>query len=159
MSAGGHAPGEHSSVGEVGLHAHAIAEDRAAGERARGIDRNDPDAQAARAQLRDQPIDQRTLARARRAGDADEVRAPGARKNPPDQLRPCSGLVFDQTDGAGDRAWVALQDALGERRTCRCGGGLGHCPSSWRAMTSRWISLVPSPMVSSFTSRKYFSAG
>ena len=27
------------------------------------------------------------------------------------------------------------------------------------AMTNRWISLVPSPIVVSFTSRKYFSAG
>ena len=31
--------------------------------------------------------------------------------------------------------------------------------SSWRAMTSRWISLVPSPIVVSLTSRKNFSAG
>ena len=31
--------------------------------------------------------------------------------------------------------------------------------SNCRAMTSRWISLVPSPIVVSFTSRKYFSAG
>jgi hypothetical protein len=31
--------------------------------------------------------------------------------------------------------------------------------SSRRAITRRWISLVPSPMVNSLTSRKYFSAG
>ena len=38
------------------------------------------------------------------------------------------------------------------------GGGLGNpvrhqSLSNWRAMTRRWISLVPSPMVQSFTSR------
>ena len=37
--------------------------------------------------------------------------------------------------------------------------GAAHRVSSWRAMTSRWISLVPSPIVVSFTSRKNFSAG
>ena len=36
---------------------------------------------------------------------------------------------------------------------------VGHCPlKSWRAMTRRWISLVPSPMVQILASRKYFSA-
>ena len=34
-----------------------------------------------------------------------------------------------------------------------------YAARNWRAMTSRWISLVPSPMVVSFTSRKNFSAG
>ena len=46
---------------------------------------------------------------------------------------------------------IARQHAVGERRV--------RSDSSCRAITSRWISLVPSPMVVSLTSRKYFSAG
>ena len=65
---------------------------------------------------------------------------------------PCGDFVFDQADGARHGARIPLEDAIGQR------GAFGHA-SSCRAMTSRWISLVPSPIVSSFTSRKYFSAG
>ena len=75
-----------------------------------------------------------------------------------DELGAFGRLVLDQADRARDRARIALQYAIGERRsdvarrTC-------HWLSSCRAMTRRWISLVPSPIVSSLTSRKYFSAG
>ena len=61
-------------------------------------------------------------------------------------------FVLDQRDGAGHGAGIARQHAFGQRRR-------HERDSSWRAMTSRWISLVPSPMVVSLTSRKYFSAG
>ena len=80
---------------------------------------------------------------------------PGAAEDAADHFGSVRGFIFDQADGAGDGAGIAAQDALGQRDR----RGVRHDVSSWRAMTSRWISLVPSPMVSSFTSRKYFSAG
>jgi hypothetical protein len=55
-------------------------------------------------------------------------------------------FVLDERNRARNRPRIARQNAVGE-----C-----HRDKSWRAMTSRWISLVPSPMVVSFTSRKYF---
>jgi hypothetical protein len=53
---------------------------------------------------------------------------------------------------------------LRQNENCRKRGSAGgpsrrHAPISSLAITSRWISLVPSPIVVSFTSRKYFSAG
>ena len=54
---------------------------------------------------------------------------------------------------AGDRATTARECPL------KMTPDPIYAASSWRAMTRRWISLVPSPMVVSFTSRKNFSAG
>ena len=72
MSARRHAADEHALVGRVRLHAQAIAEHRAAGERARRIDGDHADARAGCARNSvDQPIDERALARAGRTGDAD----------------------------------------------------------------------------------------
>ena len=62
------------------------------------------------------------------------------------------GLVLDQGNGTGNGARVTGDHTAREAVGC-------HWPSSCLAMTSRWISLVPSPMVTSFTSRKNFSAG
>jgi len=68
----------------------------------------------------------------------------------PHERPPLGGIVLDERDGTGQGAGIAREHAFGESR---------HHASSWRAMTSRWISLVPSPIVISFTSRKNFSAG
>src|SRR5262249_12208465 len=96
--------------------------------------------------------DERALPRARRTGDADEIRAARAAEDAPNEVGARRILVLDERDRARDGARIPRQHALGQRR--------GHeRESSWRAMTSRWISLVPSPMVVSLTSRKYFSAG
>ena len=81
-----------------------------------------------------------------------EIGPSGSGEELPHQLVAGRRLVFDQGNRASDGPGIAREDARGERSIC-------HWPSSWRAMTSRWISLVPSPMVRSFTSRKYFSAG
>ena len=67
VAARGHAPDEHAVVAGVRLHADAVAEDRAAGERAGGIDGDDADRLAAPAQLQREPVHQRALAGARRA--------------------------------------------------------------------------------------------
>src|SRR6185503_9957661 len=75
MAARCHTANEDAFVLGVRLHAHAVAENRAARIGAGRIDGNDTDRLAALAQLRGQSIDEGALARARRAGDADEIRA------------------------------------------------------------------------------------
>ena len=109
-----HAADEDAGVGDVRLHADAIAENRAAGERAGGIDGDDADGLLGAAELRNQAIDERALAGPRRAGDADQVSASGLREDAADEIRPLRGFVLDQADGARDRARIPLEDALGQ---------------------------------------------
>ena len=54
---------------------------------------------------------------------------------------------------------MARAIARGSPASTRSARGEDIYCSNCRAMTSRWISLVPSPIVVSFTSRKNFSAG
>ena len=78
-----------SGIERVALHANAIAEDRAARERRGRIDADHADALALRAVVRDQRIDDGGLARARVAGDADDVALAGVREQRL-QRRPCA---------------------------------------------------------------------
>jgi hypothetical protein len=64
----------HARVERALLHADAVAEERAAGERARGIDREDRDGLLRFALVLRERVDERALARAGRTRDAD---APG----------------------------------------------------------------------------------
>jgi hypothetical protein len=59
-------------------HADAVAEDGAAGERARRVDGDDADFRAAVADQPGEVGDERRLAAAGHAGDADHMRVPGA---------------------------------------------------------------------------------
>ena len=68
----GHAADEHALVAEVRAHPHAIAEDGAAGEGTRRIDGDDADRLSPLAELGRHPIDERALARARRACHAND---------------------------------------------------------------------------------------
>ena len=151
MAAGGQAADEDAGVGRVLLHAHAIAEQRPTRERAGRIDREDPDAPPASAPLPGQAVDQGALAGAGRPGETDEARVTRVRVQGRDEREGQGGLVLDVRDGARHRPHVAGTHASREV------GGV-HA-SSCRAMTRRCTSLVPSPMVRSLTSRKYFSAG
>src|SRR5919108_1129384 len=136
---------EDAGIERMVLHADAIAEDRAAGERARRIDGDDADGLSGAADVRDEAIDQRALPRAGIAGDADELRAPGLGEDRA-QLRFGGGLrVVDEPHETRGGPDVTLQDAVGE--------STHQALSRSRAITSRWISLVPSPIVQSFTSR------
>ena len=54
---------------------------------------------------------------------------------------------------------VTIAHHLGEEALDENGVGSHPDPINCLAMTRRWISLVPSPMVVSFTSRRNFSAG
>src|SRR6185436_10050863 len=65
----------HAGVERALFHADAIAEQRAAGVRAGGIDGEDADGAITRTQRFRQLVDERALARARRTGDADARRA------------------------------------------------------------------------------------
>ena len=60
-------------------------------------------------------------------------------------------------EAARHRPRLAREDPRQQGVEIRAGA---HAVSaiSWRAMTSRWISLVPSPIVQIFASRKNFSA-
>ena len=62
-------------AGEL-LHARLVAEDRAAGARARRVDREHRDAVAGVDEVQAERLDERRLARAGRAGDADAHRVP-----------------------------------------------------------------------------------
>ena len=137
MPARGHAADEDAVVADVRLHAHAIAEDRAAGERAGRIDGEDADRLAAGANSVDQPIDERALAGARRAGDADQVRAAGAADRCRGPASRAGGrFVFDQRDRARDRARIAGEHALGQSASVAVDGVVAGQQTA-RAITSR----------------------
>jgi hypothetical protein len=139
----------------MALHANPVAEDRPTGERAGRIDGKHADGASGPAQFGGEPIDEGALASAGRTGHADHVGVAGMTEDRLDQLSAARVFVFDQRNRAGDGARVGRQHALGQMDW----SSADHRARSWRAMTRRWISLVPSPMVTSLTSRKNFSAG
>ena len=74
VAAGRHRADEHAGVGGVVLHAHAVAEDRAARERGRRVDGEHGDRRSPRARSeRDELARERRLPRAGRAGEPDGV--------------------------------------------------------------------------------------
>ena len=126
------------------LHADAIAEDGPAGERAGRIHGEDAHRLSRRAQVGDQPVHQGALAGAGVAGDPHD---PGAARSRPDLAQDRFGLrlrIVDLPHQPRHGPDVSGDDAF---------GGGAHALSSSRAITIRWISLVPSPMVQSLTSR------
>ena len=62
-------------IERVLLHPDPVAEDGAAGKRARRIDRDDPDRLSAFPQVRGDPVDEGRLSRARRPRDTEDVGA------------------------------------------------------------------------------------
>src|SRR5581483_7547237 len=110
-----HRADEDLRVEEVVGEADPVAEEGAAGERARRVDRDHADGGAARANAPDERRDEARLARARRAREADGVRAPGVRVERADDLVGGRVAVLDERDRTGERARVAAADALDER--------------------------------------------
>src|SRR5437899_1340899 len=108
------------------------------------IDRQDADGLPLRAQVGDEAVDQRTLSRARVSGDADDLRPSGPGPELAQDRFGFRPRVVDQPDQPRRRTDVSGEDAVGDS---------SHALSSSRAITTRWISLVPSPMVQSLTSR------
>ena len=81
LSAGTHRADEHTLIGGMALHPHAVPENRTPGEGAGGVDRDHADAPAALALFRDQHVDQRRFADSAGAGDTHEMRATGMRSS------------------------------------------------------------------------------
>ncbi len=137
---------EHRSAAPLLAHPDAIAEHRAAGDRARRIDRDHRDAPAARRVLAQQRVDQRRLAGARRAGDADHVRAADIAQRAPRTARRAAGsVVLDLRDArarsaaraGADRGDALLDGGRRRRRRTRVRRGLLHRRAD-QTTTSGW---------------------
>jgi hypothetical protein len=136
VAARGHRAEVDAAVVQLRLETHAIAEERATGEWAGGIHRQHPHALPARAQLAHQPRRERALADARRSGDADAHRAALQTRHAVDQLIATRAIVLDDADRARQRARIMLGNC--------CDQPIDRQLSRLRAMTMRWISVVPS---------------
>jgi hypothetical protein len=120
----GHRADEHAGVEEVLGQADAVAENRALRERRRGVDRQHGDLAVLRApELRERP-DQRGLAGARRAGQADDRGAARLRIDLADDRVALGILVLHERDRTGQRAAVAVEQALGEGAVVGHGRGI-----------------------------------
>ncbi len=109
-----HAADVHAVVTGVALHAHAVAEDGAAAERARRVDGDDPDAVPGAAPALDELVADGALAAAGGPGDADDVGRAGAAADLADHLLGGGVPVLDQPDRPGEGAYVALEEAGGD---------------------------------------------
>jgi len=88
------------------LHAHAIAEDRAATERARGVYRQHANFVTVLADAGHELIGECGLPGSGRAGDADEIRTAGERVERSKRRVGIGTTGLDNRDQAGDRAAV-----------------------------------------------------
>ena len=131
-----HRADEHVAVAGVDLHAHPVAQDRAAGDRARRVDGQHRHRPAAVARLGDQRRHERALARPGRPGHADQVRLAGQRVEHAQRRLPCAGAVLDLGQQPGQRAAVA---SAARRRLLptRASASAVRVPSSSLAVTPR----------------------
>ena len=106
----GHRADENARIAGVALHADAIAQNRAACIRTGGIHSDHADTFLLVAVIRGQPIDERALAGARRAGDAGEIRLPGVGKSWRRSSSASAGMVFDGRNCARYSAHVTGPD-------------------------------------------------
>jgi hypothetical protein len=104
------------------LHADTVAEQGAAGVGAAGIDGDDGGALPRPAQPPQQPIGERALAGAGRAGDADDESAAGVGEERAEQLFMSGRAVLDGGGGAGQGPAVAGEDSPGELAPIRSAG-------------------------------------
>ena len=137
-------------------HPRPVAEQRPAGEGTRRVDGEDRDIASAGARHSRQSIAQRALADSRRAGDPDDSRAPPLGKEHREELAGVRVTILDQRQCARKGAPVAAPKPLGQwvqvQGLEHIGGG--YSESNCLAITIRWISDVPSPIVMSLESRK-----
>ena len=117
----GHRADEHAGIEEMVGEPDPIAQQRALGERRRGVDGEDGDrAVTLPLELGEGPH-QRRLAHAGRPGEANDGGAAGLRVDRADQLPALGVVVLDQRDGARQRAAIPLEQAFSEILV-----GLGH---------------------------------
>jgi hypothetical protein len=114
VSARGHGADVDAAVERVALHAHPVAEDGAAAERARRVDRDDAHGVARLAPALDDAVTEGALAAAGRARDAHHVRPARPAAHLAEQVLDGGVVVLDHADGAGEGADVAVEQALGE---------------------------------------------
>ena len=114
---GGHRTDEHPRIETDGLHANAVAEERAPGKGTGRIDGDHADLEAALAIGTDELFGERALARARRSRYPDALSVsltdPGMQLRQ-DAFKPFA-LILDETDGAGQRGRVAARQSLEHR--------------------------------------------
>ena len=114
FAAARHGADEDAGVGVMLLHADAVAEDGAVGERAGGIDGDDADGAGLAAEVGGDLIDKGAFAGAGRAGDAENEGAASVGEQGGDELAGGWCLVFDGGGGAGEGTGVAGEDAVEE---------------------------------------------
>src|ERR1700756_544813 len=133
------------------LHAHAIAKNCAAGEWARRVHCNDADRFLLAAIMPGHTIDERALSRPRGAGDTDQIGVASIRKNLAQNFFRLVRAILNRGDSTRNRAHVASAHLLSPvfdgnghsaEDNSRTSGNY-FLPRIWRAMTRRWISLVP----------------
>src|SRR6185437_4023847 len=124
--------------------ADAVAQDRAAGEGARRIDRDDANGAAALALLLRHRGRQRALARACRSGDANGVRAAGARIEQPQRLAPLWPFVARPANHPRQRPTIARQQPLDVVVRYGCHAGV---PTLSRTYSTICCVEVPGPKI------------
>ena len=127
-SSGGHAADVDAGVFVVALHAHTVGEDGAPGKWAGGVGGKDADLRVGRTvpapgpEVGGNSIDEGTLARAGRAGDADGVGSANVGADAMDEVSGVGAGAFDDCDGSGEGAFVSGEEVLYE-----LGGGHLDC--------------------------------
>src|SRR5712692_1237672 len=161
----GHRADKRSRITSMPLHSNPIAQNGAPGVRARGINCDHAHLFLLFAVIACQTVNECALPRPWRSGNSREIRLTRVRKEQPKQRLRFGLMVFDRRDCARDRAHIAGAHLLrpflsGESHTfpvepsAKAGASPYYfLPRIYRAITNFWISLVPSPMVQSFTSR------
>src|ERR1700727_2678989 len=91
----------------MALHAHAVAENRAAREWTRGVHRDDADGLLLAAIMAGHAIYERALARARRAGDTDQIRIARVREHLAEDFFRFARTVFNRGNGSRNRTHIA----------------------------------------------------
>jgi hypothetical protein len=115
VSARPHRPDVDARIEEVLGEADAVAQERAVGEGARGVDGDDTDGRVLLAQVVAQGRDEARLADARWPGDAEGDRFAGVRVEVGDDAGGDRVAVLDQGDRARHRPAVAAEHPLHER--------------------------------------------
>src|SRR5205085_4625609 len=123
----------------------------------RGIDRDDRDAPGPLSIQTGETIDERRLATAWRAGDSNGLRVAGLGIQLTHRLGRAGVIVLHDRNETRDRPLVACSRARDE--VAGRGGLHQSTRRSWRAITIRWTSLVPSPISMRRTSRRCLSIG
>ena len=116
LAAGGEGADEGIRMGAMLAHPDPVAEDGAAADRARRIEGDDRDPQAALQPGAEQGVGQRRLAAPGHAGDADDARLAGVRGQRRGRLAGTGRVIVEQAQQAGDRPALAGQGAHGKRR-------------------------------------------